>query len=186
MLKRLDIKNHKFIKNIFSCTGRYKDKKNYLTKLKIDKNTALEISKIEFIIKNFLKTNKNVNIFLDFCEIDNKNYHSGVRFTFFANNVRGEIAKGGRYIVPNFMNEDKVDVATGFTCYMDSILRASSSKFFDKKILIPFKTSKIKVNYLIKNNFTIFKYTGDLKIEKKLVKKYNCQFYLQDNSVKTL
>ena len=27
----------------------------------------------------------------------NKNYYKGIKFTFFAKDVRGEIAKGGRY-----------------------------------------------------------------------------------------
>ena len=181
LLKILDKKNHQYIKDIFSCTGKYKDKKNNLKKLGIDKNSSKEIFNIENIIKIFLKRNKSVNIFLDLCEIDNKNYHSGVRYTFFAHDVRGEIARGGRYFVNSSLNKND---ATGFTCYMDTILRASSLVIIQKKILVPFKVSKSKIKELLEKNYAIVKYTGDQDITKKLSKDLNCEFYLENNSIK--
>ena len=134
------------------------------------------------MIEKFLSKNRNVNIFLDLCEIDDKNYHSGIRFTFFANNVRGEIARGGRYSVSSSNNDS---LATGFTCYMDTILRASSAKIIKKKIIIPFDTSDLHINKLIKKKFSFVRYTGNLKITKKLAKDHNCQYCLDNNSIKT-
>ena len=183
IIKIISKKNHKFINDLFSCTGTYSDKKNNLKKLKINILTTKEVSNIQKIVKYFLINNKKVNIFLDLCEIDDKNYHSGIRFTFFAKNIRGEVAKGGRYLI---QNSKKNTVATGFTCYMDSILRASSSKFIYKNIIIPFSTSKIKINKLIKDGYFILRYTGNLEINKNLAREQNCQFYLQNNSIKAL
>ncbi|MDC0195224.1 hypothetical protein OAJ82_03055, partial [Alphaproteobacteria bacterium] len=96
-------------------------------------------------------------------------------------NVRGEIAKAGRYYVKNALKEN---VATGFTCYMDSILRASSLKFIEKKIMIPLNTSKKKINELTKIGFSLFKNTNGNQITKKLSKQHNCQYYLKNNVVK--
>ena len=183
LIKILNKKDHKYITNLFACTGSYKNKKNNLKKLAIDKFTANEITNIENIINSFLSRNKNVNIFLDLCEIDLKNYHSGVRFTFFGNNVRGEIARGGRYYIPS---SNKKNVATGFTCYMDSILRASSLKVVKNKIFVPFNISKNKINELIKKGYSIFKYTGNQQYTKKIAKEYNCQFYLLNNNIKKI
>ena len=176
LLNILDKKDHKYIKDLFSCTGIYKDTKNNLEKLII--NETLNITNI---VKNFSYKNKNINFFLDLCEIDDKNYHSGVRFTFFANSVRGEVAKAGRYYIKNSLKEN---VATGFTCYMDTILRASSIKFLEKKIMIPVNTSKNKINELIKKGFSVYKNTNQITI--KLSKDHNCQFYLKNNIVKSL
>ena len=183
LIKILNKKDHKYIKNLFACTGNYKNKKSNLKKLAIDKFTANEILNIENIINSFLNRNKNVNIFLDLCEIDLKNYHSGVRFTFFGNNVRGEIARGGRYYIPS---SNKKNVATGFTCYMDSILRASSLKVVKNKIFVPFNVSKNRINELIKKGYSIFKYTGNQQYSKKMAKEYNCQFYLLNNNIKKI
>ncbi len=143
IIKILNSNNKQYIIDLFSCTGIYNNKKNNLKKLAIDQNTLNEVNNIENILKLFLLRNKSVNIFLDLCEIDNKNYHTGIRFTFFAKNIRGEIARGGRYYVKN-SNENRV--ATGFTCYMDSILRASSYKLTEKKILVPFDINKKNLN----------------------------------------
>ena len=41
---------------------------------------------------------------------------------------------------------------------MDSILRASSSKLIQKKIMVPFDTNKVKVNDLIKKGYIITKH----------------------------
>jgi len=181
LIKILDKKYHYYIQDIFSCTGIYRDKKNNLKKLKIDNSTSNEILNIENIVENFLYRNKKVNIFLDLCEIDEKNYHSGVRFTFFAQNVRGEIAKGGRY----FINHSEIkSSATGFTCYMDTILRASSLKLNKKKIIVPFKISRTNFNQLLNKGYSIFRYTGNLIVTKKIAKDQNCQFYLENNNIK--
>ncbi len=181
ILKLLNKKYHKYIIDLFKCTGIYKNKKNNLDKLIIDRETDKEISNIKNIVKNFSYKNSDVNFFVDLCEIDDKNYHSGVRFTFYAHNIRGEIAKGGRYFIDKYRNKN---IATGFTCFMDSILRASSAKILQKKIIVSFDISKEKVNELIKEGYSIFKYTGEMKISKKLAKEYNCQFYFENNSIK--
>jgi len=179
--KLLSVKNQNYIKKIFSCTGIYKDKQDKLEQLAINESTSLEVENIKNIIKCFSTNNNKVNIFLDLCEIDDKNYHSGVRFTFFANNIRGEIAKGGRYIIKD---SNKSDIATGFTCYMDSILRASNSKIIEKKILVPFNTSPIKIKDLILKNYSVVKYQGKDEISKKITKDQRCQFYLHNKSIK--
>ena len=177
----INIKKQNYIKDLFSCTGNYIDKKDNLDKLGINENTINEIKNIKNIIKYFSRNNRKVNIFLDLCEVDDKNYHSGVRFTFFANNIRGEIAKGGRYIIDS---HDKNDIGTGFTCYMDSILRASSIKRIENKVLVPFDTSKSKIRNLLKKEYSIVRYMFKNEISKKTAKDQRCQFYLQNNNIK--
>lgn len=181
LLKVLDKKKHSYIKNIFACTGEYRNKKKYLDKLSIDLDTSNEVKNLKNIVNNFSKSNKDVKFFIDLCEIDDKNYHSGIRFTFFANDIRGEIAKGGRYLVKNLNQNDE---ATGFTCYMDSILRASSFKQIKKKIMIPFKTDKIKIKKLIKQGYTVIKHFNDIKNIKSKSQEQNCKFYLEKNLIK--
>ena len=47
--------------------------------------------------------------------------------------MRGEIAGGGRY---NLKYENNYEAAIGYTCYMDTIIRASSFENKNKIILI--------------------------------------------------
>ena len=50
-------------------------------------------------------------------------YQTGVSFTLFAIGARGEIGRGGRYDVT--VRGKKPETATGFTLYMDTILRVA-------------------------------------------------------------
>jgi ATP phosphoribosyltransferase regulatory subunit len=53
-------------------------------------------------------------------------YHTGISFTIFSPGVRGELGSGGRYVAVNGTIESagpRGEPATGFTLYVDTILR---------------------------------------------------------------
>ena len=125
----------------------------------------------------------NDHIIIDFTEFDNKNYHDGIKFTFFAKNVRGEIATGGRYNTDTVL---KKETAVGFTCFMDTVLRASSYDNMSKKILIPFKTSEIIKNNLIKKNYILYSYFDDNTDMILTAKKYFCTHIYKNNKIKKI
>lgn len=58
-----------------------------------------------------------ISITIDAVEHKGFEYHRGVSFTLFAKGLRGELGSGGRY-------ESNGETATGFTIYMDTVLRA--------------------------------------------------------------
>ncbi len=49
-------------------------------------------------------------------------YQTGISFTVFADGVRGELGRGGRYSADGFGGAP--ETSTGFTLYMDTVLRA--------------------------------------------------------------
>lgn len=62
-------------------------------------------------------------------------YQTGLSFTLFARNVRGELGRGGRY---HLINDEP---ATGFTLFLDSILRALPPRHEEPLLYIPFDVS---------------------------------------------
>ena len=60
----------------------------------ISDDVKKEIQNITKMAK-FLKLYNGDQIFLDLTKFDKKNYHDGIKFTFFAKNVRGEVASRG-------------------------------------------------------------------------------------------
>jgi ATP phosphoribosyltransferase regulatory subunit len=62
-------------------------------------------------------------------------YHTGITFTLFARGVRGELGSGGRYVAGN--GDDGGEPATGFTLFMDSVLRALPAPNDDERIYVP-------------------------------------------------
>lgn len=66
---------------------------------------------------------QDVNITIDPLERRGFEYQTGVSFTLFALGARGELGRGGRYDVTS--PGRAAETATGFTLYMDTILRVA-------------------------------------------------------------
>ncbi|MDA1089887.1 MAG: ATP phosphoribosyltransferase regulatory subunit [Proteobacteria bacterium] len=67
-------------------------------------------------------------------------YHTGVTFTFFAKGVRGELGNGGRYLANGGFGSDR-EAATGFTLFMDTVLRAVPAPVPASRVFLPAKTA---------------------------------------------
>ena len=176
-------KNHKiFLENLFDLSGNIDDLNKSIYNLGISNTTKKEIENLKEISKN-INLNSEDQIIFDFTEIDNKNYHDGIKFTFFARNVRGEVASGGRYKIKSNINEE---AAIGFTCFMDSVLRASSFENKSKKIMIPFKTSDLIKKNLIKKNYILYSFFENNSDIRKLAKKYSCTHIYTNKKIKKI
>ena len=67
-------------------------------------------------------------------------YHTGVTFTFFAKGVRGELGNGGRYQANGGAGSDS-EPATGFTLFMDTVLRAVPAPELRSRVFLPIQTT---------------------------------------------
>lgn len=85
------------------------------------------------------RADTTLDLTLDAVENRGFEYHSGVTFTLFAPGVRGELGSGGRYVagLNNAADPSDGEPATGFTLFMDSILRAISVPQAAPKIYLP-------------------------------------------------
>ncbi len=179
------IKNEKdklFLANLFNFSGNFNEFVKKINRLSVSDVSKKEIKNIKKIA-NLINFQKGDQIVLDLTELNNKNYHDGISFTFFAKNVRGEIASGGRYKIKDNLKEDS---SVGFTCFMDTVLRASSFENRSKKILIPFGIKEsIKIN-LIKKNYIVFSFFGDISDIAKFAKKYFCTHIYENNRIKKI
>ncbi len=76
----------------------------------------------------------DLNLSIDPTDHRGFEYHSGIAFSLLGPGVRGEFGRGGRYV--NQAGEQ----ATGFTLYLDSLLRALPLPPAPKRILLPLGT----------------------------------------------
>ncbi len=168
-------------KTLHECSGVITNKKNNILKLNKIKGYNNEVKRL-IKIANLIKTSKNDSLNVDFFDLQkNKNYYKGIKFTFFAKNVRGEIAGGGRY---NLKYENNSETAIGYTCYMDTILRSSSLVNKNKRILITFNTNEKLKQKLVNKGYSLFKSFEDNANLKKEAKKFGIKYYLMNNIVK--
>ena len=181
LLKKNELYNS--FKSLHLCSGSIQTKKKYISKL----NKIIGFSnEVERLVKiaNLIKTSKNDSLNVDFFDLQkNKNYYKGIKFTFFAKNVRGEIAGGGRY---NLKYGSNSETAIGYTCYMDTILRSSFLTNQNKKILIEFNTTDKIKQKLINKGYSLFKTFEDNSDIKKEAKKFGIKYYLMNNIVKQI
>ena len=81
----------------------------------------------------------DLTITADFVEHRGFEYHAGVSLTLFARGVRGELGRGGRYLVDD---GDAGEPAVGFTLFMDTVLRASPAPPPQRRLYLPHGTPR--------------------------------------------
>ncbi len=77
-----------------------------------------EVQRLTGVVLGVSAALPDLSLALDPVEYRGFEYQTGVSFTVFAEGVRGELARGGRYIT------ESGEAATGVSLYMDTILRA--------------------------------------------------------------
>ena len=178
--KYLDSSLHDYTNYLLLCTGNLEEKKEILNKLVNDQYTKLAAEQLLSIYSNFKSRYPEVNFFIDLSESNYLYYHTGTRFTFYSKNVRGEVARGGRYVS---REDSMLESSTGFTCYMDTIIRASSFTEKINKILIPYDTPQERKTELIDTGYTIETFFGNHNQIKKAAFEKKIEFYLINNKV---
>ena len=74
----------------------------------------------------------------------------------------------------------------GFTCFMDTILRASSFENSKKKILIPFVIDEDIRIKLRKQKYIIYSYLGNISDIRLFAKNNLCTHIYENNKIKKI
>ena len=119
-----------------------------------------------------------MEIFIDPLEIDESNYHTGIAFKVFSENLK-ELFSGGNYRVSN-------ENCIGFSGFTESLLSESlMTKSLIKKILVPKYTNSELIKNLHKKGF--FTFQAIKKLNKQQIKtegnKQECDYYFFDNVI---
>jgi ATP phosphoribosyltransferase regulatory subunit len=95
-----------------------------------------EAERLAAVVLLVHKAQPELALTIDPVEYRGFEYQTGVSFTFFARGVRGELGRGGRYLAGN----GKAEPATGFTLFLDSVMRAVTEPAPARKLLLPHGT----------------------------------------------
>ena len=149
-----------------------------LKKIKFTNKIKLEIQSFIKIISRIIKDFPDLKILIDPLEIDESNYHTGIAFKVFSENLK-ELFSGGNYKVSN-------ENCIGFSGFTESLLLESlTTKKLIKKILIPkYFDPKLKKNLQKKGFFT---FQAIKKLNKQQIKteanKQECNYYFFENNI---
>ena len=132
VIKKLKIDSALQILKLMEAAGDYESSKINLSLLGSNDFLSKALDYLLNVAKIIKENNPSVNITLDPLENRGFKYHSGLSFTIFSKNFRGEIAKGGRYLTVS--NE----TATGCTIYTEKIYNTTKDFIENKLVYVPF------------------------------------------------
>lgn len=117
-----------------------------LEDLRLPPAADVELARLKRVVGLVREAAPDLTLTLDPVEHRGFEYQTGISFVVFARDVRGELGRGGRY------DAETVDGAgescTGFTLYMDTVLRALPKPAPSRRIFMPVGSDPARVKEL--------------------------------------
>lgn len=95
-----------------------------------------EIARLADVLPRLAEAAPGLAVTVDAVERRGFEYQTGLSFTLFAKGVRGELGRGGRYLA-GAENGGAGEPATGFTLYMDSVMRGARATAAEPRCFLP-------------------------------------------------
>lgn len=159
LIKKLKIKNADLILDFMKAAGDYNHSIKILSRLKLDNFAAGARDYLLNVAKIIKENDSLVNISIDPLENRSFKYHTGLSFTLFSQNHKGEIAKGGRY------QTISKETATGFTIYTEKLYNTSNDLIERNLVYIPYLNIRIAEKIIKKGYKVIFGKNSNDNIE---------------------
>lgn len=128
---------------LLEASGLVDDALAKLDALALPDEAAIERDRLHQVVDILTQARPGIVLTVDPVEHRGFEYQTGLSFTLFAKGVRGELGRGGRYVIG-----EKQEPATGFSLYLDSVLRAVPSPVSDDRIFLPTGTDYAKADEL--------------------------------------
>lgn len=139
-VKRLGRSVGPILTELLKATGPAARAQTALSRLDLPADAAAEALRLSEIVGLIRFARPELNLTIDPVEQRGFEYHTGVCFTLFARRVRGELGRGGRYLAGESLMAGQGEPATGFTLFMDTVLRAAPEPEPPKRLYLPFGT----------------------------------------------
>ena len=175
-LKKFKFKYSKIVLDLMESSGDYSFATNFLSKLKLEgfindvRDYYLRV--IDIVDKN----DSSIKISIDPLENRGFNYHTGLSFTIFSENLKGEIAKGGRYKTLNG------ETAIGCTIYTEKIYSNSKSSIDKSLVYVPYLNIN-DADHIISKGYRVVFGNNLTSDQKKDAFNLKCQFIWENKKI---
>ena len=171
-------------RSILNAAGPADKSLEILSKLALPKEAQELCSELQKLVGRLVKIAPDLRITIDPGEYTGFEYQTGISFSIFAGSVRGELGRGGRYTVNADRGEG--EPATGFSLYLDSLMRAIELEDCERKIFVPNGTKRKVLNDLQEEGYRTILGLEAVENEVSEAKRMNCGFIWQDNQINEL
>lgn len=166
---------------LLALTGPAKAALDGLKKLKLPDTAARIVADLDRLVAEVSAAAPDLLVTLDPGEFRGFEYHTGIAFTLFARNVRGELGRGGRYTAP------AGETATGFTLYLDSVMRALPPQAVPQLVYLPYGTPRAAAAKLRQDGRATWAALAKENIEiKKAAKAAGCSHWWDGKAVQSV
>ncbi len=117
-----------------------------LESLELPSSAGVELDRLKRVVALIRAEAPDVALTLDPVEHRGFEYQTGISFVVFALNVRGELGRGGRY--DSEMADGSSESCTGFTLFMDTVLRSLPKPAAVRRLFVPVGASAARVEAL--------------------------------------
>mgnify|MGYP006278740455 CR=1 FL=1 len=120
---------------LLRAAGPAEDALKDLAALDLPERVQREADRLKRVVALVQAALPDLTLTVDPVEHRGFEYHQGVTFTIYARGVRGELGRGGRYTTDAAGGPS--EPATGFTLFMDSVLRALPEPQTPSRVYVP-------------------------------------------------
>ena len=163
---------------LLSSVGDFRKNISIIKKYKFPNNTQKEIGNFVKVVDSVSQEFPQLKILIDPLEIDESNYHTGMVFKVYSENLK-ELFTGGNYQV---FNEN----CFGFSGFVENLIyEAKITLDSEKKIFVPLNVSNDSRKNLIRKGFIVIqaikKYSNKQIMEQ--AKLQQCEYFFINNKV---
>ena len=134
VVRRFDDKSNGLFSWLLSSSGKAEQCVALLADLDLPPAVAAERDRVADVLRHVRAAAPSVELTIDPVENRGFEYHTGVSFTIFPIRARGELGAGGRYVSSA---NGTAEAATGFTLFLDTILRVMPEPEPGRSIFLP-------------------------------------------------
>tara|TARA_R110002096_G_scaffold435548_1_gene661384 strand:- start:38504 stop:39658 length:1155 start_codon:yes stop_codon:yes gene_type:complete len=152
-----------------------------LRNLKLPQEAREMCDELEKLVGRLGEIAPELVITIDPGEYTGFEYQTGISFSLFASGVRGELGRGGRYMI----NAERGDgePATGFSLYLDSLMRAVHGFEAEKKIYIPFASDRDQLSTLRSQGYRTLQGLESVSDVVAEAKRMECDYIWRDGQI---
>ncbi|WP_169570040.1 ATP phosphoribosyltransferase regulatory subunit [Sneathiella limimaris] len=168
------------LESLLKAAGPAKKSLDQLSKLDLPPKATDQVEDLRRLVSMLSASEPDLVLTIDPGEYRGFEYQTGISFTLFARNVRGELGRGGRYHLLDG------ETATGFTLFLDSLLRAVPATQKAKRLYIPLGTSEAEAaGFRNEGWVTVRGLSSDLTAEED-AKRMGCSHILLASEIQVL
>lgn len=193
-LQQIEGRAGEMFRGLLAAFGSADEAIEKLRGLGLPPKSAAIVEELAALVARVQAVTPDLKLTVDPGEFRGFEYKAGVAFTLFATGGRGELGRGGRYEVMSdetvsaetVSDETGAETATGFSLYLDSLMRVAVPPQAEARIYVPFETPVAALAAIQQQGYRTVRALEAEEDVMATARKLGCAFVFVDERVKPL